>query len=965
MSYEYGRGLGATGVTVYGTLPEAQEYVAEEFALPWPVPALSVLPPISPRKPRTAITIFRPEDVLGVDDVCTGARCWYERHKPLVWAAGIAAGMLGMRWLLRRRQRRMLENPSPRDIKLAETARDGSIPLRRGKFKPLDLEDYEEPGRIGANKYAEACFELRPELRERYEGLKKPVAPKKPKGLKKVRTVVRRVPARGRRRRVRVVTRSRLTPEDKKRHETWFKADKQYREFDLPRYFRRRFELEALKRGREHFTPEDWVGKAKMFDRFLTFVMPCFAPMDYTPRRRRQQGVRYSPQRMDKNRIKFAFMLWLDLGMPNGRTLTARAADTVCKAVRLKRQQRTSLGHVLDAAITEHDADHRTVWQLLSVPNLVQLAPADRKVLIETLRVVPPDQAHRIRWWVERKVTELLFERAHQGIDWSELTSRRFWRSAMIGWQSRGERRTHTAPEFQRLSDYAPRRHGARLSLPWSEMREDLALPEKAFVAAYSPSPGDAYSWLYNRVPKKRGMKMLTPPSIAALQMRELLRTLKSDEVQAMIEEEIDRARREEIDHVESRLREQQRRFSDLGKKLSKTSGRLKVHKAKIKRKKLTPKERGEWLAKLNKLTTEKKRLQDRRRWSNASIKRLKKEMAEPLSDEAIESIKEEAEPDMQRAALGLTIIFGPNWRAWLKKMRRRDINVHDATYWLPIEPAPGLGSYLLERWQANIDDLSAIAKGWNTLSPEEQKLSPQQIRAVLLARVFSQARIPELAKEAAKWGTPEADYYRIEKKWAEARQKKAARQSTIPDLQVRHNSYRLFKLPDDDPRGLFLGEHTYCCQHPGGVGEQCAWHGVYSPDGAFYVVEDSEGKIIAQAWTWRTGNDIVFDSVEGHAVHDERQSTVEDMYVALAHKMTRQVPGSRVLSGTWPGDEFESVRGSELAQLPKDYPEGGYSDASSIQWVLADSVAEAREESRRREQEAFAAADRGELYWR
>ena len=50
MSYIRTTSLGYTGVTSYGTVQEAQEYVADEFGLPYLPPAAVVMAPISPKK---------------------------------------------------------------------------------------------------------------------------------------------------------------------------------------------------------------------------------------------------------------------------------------------------------------------------------------------------------------------------------------------------------------------------------------------------------------------------------------------------------------------------------------------------------------------------------------------------------------------------------------------------------------------------------------------------------------------------------------------------------------------------------------------------------------------------------------------------------------------------------------------------------------------------------------------------
>jgi hypothetical protein len=65
MSYIRTSSLGYTGVTSYGTIQEAQEYVADEFDLPYYPPAAVVMAPISPKKrPWWAYLMLRRREVL-------------------------------------------------------------------------------------------------------------------------------------------------------------------------------------------------------------------------------------------------------------------------------------------------------------------------------------------------------------------------------------------------------------------------------------------------------------------------------------------------------------------------------------------------------------------------------------------------------------------------------------------------------------------------------------------------------------------------------------------------------------------------------------------------------------------------------------------------------------------------------------------------------------------------------------
>lgn len=104
-----------------------------------------------------------------------------------------------------------------------------------------------------------------------------------------------------------------------------------------------------------------------------------------------------------------------------------------------------------------------------------------------------------------------------------------------------------------------------------------------------------------------------------------------------------------------------------------------------------------------------------------------------------------------------------------------------------------------------------------------------------------------------------------MESRWlSRSEELKEEKRKAIPYVEVKHGGYTFTRLDPDDPRTLFLGEYTYCCQSIGGAAESCVWHGVESPNSGFYVVLDRKGDIVAQSWAWRKGDVLVFDNVEG-----------------------------------------------------------------------------------------------------
>ena len=76
----------------------------------------------------------------------------------------------------------------------------------------------------------------------------------------------------------------------------------------------------------------------------------------------------------------------------------------------------------------------------------------------------------------------------------------------------------------------------------------------------------------------------------------------------------------------------------------------------------------------------------------------------------------------------------------------------------------------------------------------------------------------------------------------------------------------RALDLSDDRDIALAarLGELTNCCQRLDAAGETAMMHGFLNPDAGFWVIEDKDGNIKAQAEIWKTKNgDLVFDNIE------------------------------------------------------------------------------------------------------
>lgn len=223
---------------------------------------------------------------------------------------------------------------------------------------------------------------------------------------------------------------------------------------------------------------------------------------------------------------------------------------------------------------------------------------------------------------------------------------------------------------------------------------------------------------------------------------------------------------------------------------------------------------------------------------------------------------------DPARAALGLARTFGAAWQDWLRGAAQRGCSAHDAIYWLPVRgrPSDGLGATLL-RWRREIPDLYArtadlavIAEAWDRMDPALRQLPLTKLLVELRARVYVGAQDLAFARECARWGISSERYPALERRWLGHR---TVPYDAIPRGEIAAlGGLRAEILRRDDPRALWAGQHTACCQYPGGVGESCAWHAALDPQGALLAIWRGEA-MIAQSWLWRRDDALVADNCE------------------------------------------------------------------------------------------------------
>ena len=322
-------------------------------------------------------------------------------------------------------------------------------------------------------------------------------------------------------------------------------------------------------------------------------------------------------------------------------------------------------------------------------------------------------------------------------------------------------------------------------------------------------------------------------------------------------------------------------------------------------------------------------------------------------------------ESDAIRGATGLQFVFGNNWRPWVEGMEARGIDAHDATSWLPTVPSPGLDKFLRRhalvhsrgesgqrypRLGKPLESIAIIGKRWNELEQEQRFLPFEEILSIATTGEYGNVESEKFAREAARWGIAESYYDGLESRWLDRNFSQI-----LPDVTAVSGDLRAFLLPKDDPRGLFLGMHTACCQEPEGAGAACAWWGVEKPSSGFYVVEDASGKIVAQAWTWKHGDVVVFDNIEGPALQSVKtQRAIIDLYgniavgiveadasiaeVRIGETVNRRIRGATI---DWDYPEAREEGFAKLIPPPLDFlteTDSPYTDASERQFIMATS---------------------------
>lgn len=248
-----------------------------------------------------------------------------------------------------------------------------------------------------------------------------------------------------------------------------------------------------------------------------------------------------------------------------------------------------------------------------------------------------------------------------------------------------------------------------------------------------------------------------------------------------------------------------------------------------------------------------------------------------------------------ERGATALALTFRGSWRQWLDAQARIKgedgepvRSVHDVVDILPLRSLPGLDAFLLKNSHQKLPELSQVIGRWDEMSEAERSQSFDEVLALARSKTYPLMASPEFGAEAVKWGIAQQDYPDLEARFL-ASQTVPSPFAHLAEKSWKSGDLTARFLPREDVRGLFLGHHTNCCQHPSGAGASCAYHGQESPRGGFFVLENPKGDIVVQSWAWVSDQaGLVFDNVEGMAARSQA-ADVRAVYQAAADELVGQ----------------------------------------------------------------------------
>jgi len=286
---------------------------------------------------------------------------------------------------------------------------------------------------------------------------------------------------------------------------------------------------------------------------------------------------------------------------------------------------------------------------------------------------------------------------------------------------------------------------------------------------------------------------------------------------------------------------------------------------------------------------------------------------------------KQEFDSHFLIAVAKITIIYG---NESLKFMGKSISELHDIGINLPLDVSKEGKQAFISRGKDlySIQTLIkvhnnyqyVINKGLNWNSPF--KKLDEFLRILCYENIIHE----DLAIECAKHSISQYEFEKLQEMWSNLKFK----EKDIPNIEISNDEYKIYRLHEKDPRVLFMGHYTDCCQHIFGYGSSCVEHSLYNKNGSVFVVE-KHGQIVAQSWVWKYKNNICFDNIEALSGHHNNNSILE-LYKQLSDKLKKQYKIKNVYIGLG-FDDMGLKNYYNPTTNPLPIPEDCYTDARTV----------------------------------
>jgi len=174
-----------------------------------------------------------------------------------------------------------------------------------------------------------------------------------------------------------------------------------------------------------------------------------------------------------------------------------------------------------------------------------------------------------------------------------------------------------------------------------------------------------------------------------------------------------------------------------------------------------------------------------------------------------------------------------------------------------------GLDSFLIKYIKHKNPKVKCVSYNWNKI-PDNLKIKnnvEEMFNYLIDSKIINENK-SLIAMECNFWNITGEKFEEVEQIFEQGLRTPMPQWSKIPLIKGEYGFTGRF-LPRNDPRGLFIGNYTDCCQKIGGAAEVVAIHSQTSPNSAIFVIE-YKGNIIAQSWVFNDENkNIIFDNIE------------------------------------------------------------------------------------------------------